>query len=763
MVQPSHQIHIIGYAPRKLLRSVDMRINKPGEQDLRMKINNVVSRSRELVENFGRVSDSLDFVAGDRNSAVPKDSAVGIHGDDESVVENSEIIEVGISLRLHSFFTLLSSSFHFSIARRTPDAAAADAKSDSEKLAADRDDDAFIEDPLSESDTALIFEEVDRFLETLSNVGDDGSNLIHEIPSSIHSLSKMVDSMISRYNSNKYPAKLGKDPDRDSSFFEALGRISKIAIKLSEFPTSTASIPSLNRTTTALQRAMSLLDEEFNALLKECKHRELDSKPDKKASKQSSFKTINESADQQNSTIPESSESDSAKEEIFPSFSQETISNMKRIAGAMISAGYEKECCMSYSFLRQSSFKGILNKLGYESISIDEIQKMQWETLQSEIDKWIAVVKKCSKSLFPGEWKLCDSVFTDYPFISHTLFSNLTRAVVIKLLNFANAVVLTKRSAEKMFKLLDMYETIRDLIPAINGFPENCRTELISEAEGAKSGIGEAIVGIFYDLESSIKSDNAKIPVPGGAVHPLTRYIMNYLKYACEYKETLEQVFQFLDPKVEEDRPARMDENDDASPRKSQLAIQIAMVMDLLDANLTMRSKLYRDASLRYIFLMNNGRYIVQKIKGSSGITELMGDRWCRKRSTNLRQYHKNYQRETWSKVLQCLSHEGLLVNGKVSKPILKERFKSFNAMFDEIHKTQSSWVVSDEQLQSELRISVSAVMIPAYRSFVGRFKQHFDPGRQSEKYIKYQPEDIEGLIDDLFDGNTASMGRRRA
>lgn len=644
--------------------------------------------------------------------------------------------------------------------RRNLDAAA-DAKSEAEKLA-DRDDEALIEDPLSESETALVFEEVDQFLAALSNVGDDSSNLtLPEIPGSVLSLSKMVDSMISRYHSSKNPAKLGRDPDQDSLFFDALNRITMIAIKLSGFPASAASNPSLNRTTTALQRAMSLLDEEFTALLKECKHREIDSKSDRKASKQSSFKTINESTDQ-NSGVPESSESDSAKEEEFHSFAPDTVSNMKRIAGTMISAGYEKECCMSYSFLRQSSFKGILNKLGYESISIDDIQKMQWETLQTEIDKWISVVKKCSKSLFPGEWKLCDSVFTDHPFISHTLFSNLTRAVVIKLLNFANAVVLTKRSAEKMFKLLDMYETIRDLVPAINGFPNNCRTELISEAEGAKSGIGEAIVGIFYDLESSIKSDNAKIPVPGGAVHPLTRYIMNYLKYACEYKETLEQVFEFLDPKIEDDRPPRMDENDDASPRKSQLAIQIAKVMDLLDANLSMRSKLYRDASLRYIFLMNNGRYIVQKIRGSSGITELMGDRWCRKRSTNLRQYHKNYQRETWSKVLQCLSHEGLLVNGKVLKPILKERFKSFNAMFDEIHKTQSSWVVSDEQLQSELRISVSAVMIPAYRSFVGRFKQHFDPGRQSEKYIKYQPEDIESLIDDLFDGNTASMGRRR-
>ncbi|KAI6686737.1 hypothetical protein NL676_032650 [Syzygium grande] len=185
-------------------------------------------------------------------------------------------------------------------------------------------------------------------------------------------------------------------------------------------------------------------------------------------------------------------------------------------------------------------------------------------------------------------------------------------------------------------------------------------------------------------------------------------------------------------------------------------------VMELLDANLEMKSKLYKDLSLRYIFLMNNGRYIVQKIKGSSKIHELMGDTWCRRRSSDLRQYHKNYQRETWYRLLQCLNHEGLQVNGKVLKPVLKERFKSFNAMFDDIHKTQTTWVVNDEQLQSELRVSISAVITPAYRSFLGRFNQYLDPGRQSEKYIKYQPEDIESLVDELFDGNPTSMGRRR-
>ncbi|KAE8672448.1 hypothetical protein F3Y22_tig00111841pilonHSYRG00187 [Hibiscus syriacus] len=65
-------------------------------------------------------------------------------------------------------------------------------------------------------------------------------------------------------------------------------------------------------------------------------------------------------------------------------------------------------------------------------------------------------------------------------------------------------------------------------------------------------------------------------------------------------------------------------------------------------------------------------------------------------------------------KLLGCLNVEGLNVNGKVVKPVLKERFKSFNAMFDEIHKTQSLWVVNDKQLQSELRVSISAIVIPA-------------------------------------------------
>lgn len=173
------------------------------------------------------------------------------------------------------------------------------------------------------------------------------------------------------------------------------------------------------------------------------------------------------------------------------------------------------------------------------------------------------------------------------------------------------------------------------------------------------------------------------------------------------------------------------------------------------------KSKLYRDHSLRYIFLMNNGRYILQKVKGATEVRLVMGDIWCRRRSTVVRQFHKNYQRETWSRILLCLSHDKLQVNGKVNKLMLMERFKIFSTTFDEIHMTQSTWVVSDEHLQSELRVSIMAVAILAYRSFVWRFRQYLDSVKV-DKYIKYQPEDIETWIEGLFDGNPTSMVKRR-
>ncbi|XVF13874.1 hypothetical protein REPUB_Repub09cG0006700 [Reevesia pubescens] len=599
-------------------------------------------------------------------------------------------------------------------------------------------------------------EDIERFLSNLSIPKEEEVEACLEIQEFIEKYLDLVEDDISKHESPEAKGKGSQLPEEEASFLKAVEQISKLYKNLSPvFKLDSSLGPLINRIGKIQQRAMSYLEDEFRSLLEDYTKIV---EPDQKQ----------EVADQPGQ---DQSSAESNKEPNFPGYSQEVLANLNKIAKEMIPGGYESECCEVYMITRRNVIEETLHKLGFEKISIDEVQKMQWEALEREIPPWIKAFKQCANVYFPEERKLAETIFSDYPSLSDSLFSNLTRGVFIQLLNFAEAVAISKRSTEKLFKLLDIYETLRDNLSAIdNVFPVECSKELRAETTTARCRIGETAICIFCDLENSIKSDTGKTPVPGGAVHPLTRYTMNYIKYACdEYKDTFEQVFKEHSRIERADSTSRPRDYESDSQNynndednHSPFSRQLMRIMDLLDSILETKSKLYKDVALTCIFMMNNGRYMLQKIKGSTGIHQVIGDTWYRKRSSELRNYHQTYKRETWMKLLGCLNVEGLNVNGKVVKPVLKERFKSFNAMFEEIHKTQSSWVVSDKQLQSELRVSISAIITPAYRSFLGRFSGYLDPGRQTEKYIKFQPEDIETYIDELFDGNPTSMGRRK-
>ena len=47
-------------------------------------------------------------------------------------------------------------------------------------------------------------------------------------------------------------------------------------------------------------------------------------------------------------------------------------------------------------------------------------------------------------------------------------------------------------------------------------------------------------------------------------------------------------------------------------------------------------------------------------------------------------------------------------------------------------------------------------MMLPAYRSFLGRFKKYVDSEKHSEKYLKYTAEDLETILNDLFEEGSA-------
>jgi hypothetical protein len=122
-------------------------------------------------------------------------------------------------------------------------------------------------------------------------------------------------------------------------------------------------------------------------------------------------------------------------------------------------------------------------------------------------------------------------------------------------------------------------------------------------------------------LENLIRYDAAQSVVLAGGIHPITRYVMNYLRAASRSRQTLEQVFE------------------DRVNSSFSLSVQMGLIMELLDSNLEAKSKIYEDPTLCYVFLMNNCRYIVPHIKGSE-LGSILGDAMIQKHTAKGRQHH---------------------------------------------------------------------------------------------------------------------------
>lgn len=436
------------------------------------------------------------------------------------------------------------------------------------------------------------------------------------------------------------------------------------------------------------------------------------------------------------------------------------ISDLHEIARRMVAAGYGKECSHAYSVCRREFLEESLSRLGLQKLSIDEVQKMQWTELEDAIEKWVKAVNVALRILFPSERRLCDRVFFGFTSLSDLSFMEVSRGSTIQLLNFADAVAISSRAPERLFKVLDVYEALRDLMPQFElMFSDQYCVLLRNEALTIWRRLGDAIRGIFMELENLIRRDPAKTPVPGGGLHPINRYVMNYIRAACRSRITLEQIFE--ETIVPSASAVDYREGDDRTLSSSSLAVQMAWIMELLESNLEAKSKIYKESALLAVFMMNNERYIVQKVKDSE-LELLLGDDWIRKHAAKVKQYHINYQRSSWSKVLGALKIENNAISPTGASRSLKEKLKLFNSYFEEICKTQSTWIIFDEQLREDLRISVAGTLSPAYRNFLGRLQSNSDSGRHAERHIKFSVEDLEARITELFQGNRGSGGGRK-
>ncbi|XP_061354082.1 exocyst complex component EXO70H1-like [Gastrolobium bilobum] len=421
------------------------------------------------------------------------------------------------------------------------------------------------------------------------------------------------------------------------------------------------------------------------------------------------------------------------------------MADLKAIAESMIFSGYGKECVKVYITMRKSIVDEALYHLGVERLSFSQVQKMDSKVLELKIKSWLNAVKVAVGTLFNGERILCDHVFAaaSEKRIAESCFAEITKDGAASLFGFPEMVAKCKKTPEKMFRTLDLYEAISDNWLQIESiFSFESTSNVRSQAVTSQVKLGEAVRMMLSDFESAIQKDTSKTALPGGGVHPLTRYVMNYITFLADYSGILADIVADCPQSPLPESYYRSPTHEE-NPSSSDISEKIAWLILVVLCKLDGKAELYKDIALSYLFLANNMQYVVVKVR-KSNLGFVLGEDWLATHELKVREYVSKYERLGWSSVLSSLPE-----NPKAELPAEQARacFVSFNAAFHEVCRKQSSWTVSDSKLRDQIKVSIASKLVPKYSEFYEKNRVG------SDQVVRVLPDEIGNNLSDILYG----------
>uniref|UniRef100_A0A4W4F7G4 Exocyst complex component 7 n=1 Tax=Electrophorus electricus TaxID=8005 RepID=A0A4W4F7G4_ELEEL len=188
------------------------------------------------------------------------------------------------------------------------------------------------------------------------------------------------------------------------------------------------------------------------------------------------------------------------------------------------------------------------------------------------------------------------------------------------------------------------------------------------------------------------------------------------------------------------------------------LSTYICKVLGNLQLNLLSKSKVYEDQALSAIFLHNNYNYILKSLEKFEliqlvAVTQKKAESSYREL---IEQQIQTYQR-SWLKVTDHLTERnmpafqpGTKLKDK-ERQLIKDKFKGFNDGLEELCKIQKVWAIPDKEQRDTIRHAQKRLVSEAYRAFLQRYA-NIAFTKNPEKYHKYTPEQVEEMIEKLFD-----------
>nr|GMD91382.1 exocyst complex component EXO70A1-like [Ipomoea batatas] len=387
----------------------------------------------------------------------------------------------------------------------------------------------------------------------------------------------------------------------------------------------------------------------------------------------------------------------------------------------------------------------------------EDIDEMEWESLEMAIGLWIQHFELAVKNVFVSEKRLCSQVLGTIVdgAIWAECFVKIADKIMAVFFRFGEGVARSRKEPQKLFKLLDMFESLENLKPELSEiFEGEPGAGIFFRFRELEKLLVHSSTKVFWELGLQIEGSHDVLPPQDGSVPKLVRYAINYLKYLSTeaYSATMAEVLRT--EQMWKSGVLSKPETDENLLRDA-----VSNVMEAIQRNVETKKSSYKDKVLPHIFSMNTYWYIYMRTRNCE-LGVLLGEQYMRKRYKVVAEESAyQYQKQAWGSLIKFLETEELKrVNKEGIGAMARGRMEAFMKKFEDIsQRHKSSYRIPDADLREQIREATVDLVVPAYSEFLNSFSYLL----QVKAYMS--PESLQGLLEQIFeDDNQMAGGRLR-
>ncbi|XP_055510252.1 exocyst complex component 7 isoform X5 [Leucoraja erinacea] len=418
-------------------------------------------------------------------------------------------------------------------------------------------------------------------------------------------------------------------------------------------------------------------------------------------------------------------------------------------------------------FRKNSSSSGILYSPAMQNKRKDTPSKKaikrpgKEDIMDSEIDSYIHCISAFVK-LVQSEYQLLTDIIPEHhqKRTFDSLIQDVLGGLTVKMEGGRTIVSTTRPIITRQY---NHYSAVPHSIPILKHL-KLMKQEFDQVLQGTAASTKNKLPVLITSMETtgakaleefadSIKNDPDKeYNMPkDGTVHELTSNAILFLQQLLDFQETASAMLA-----SQEIGTSSSSYNSEFNRRL--LSNYICKILGNLQLNLHSKAKVYEDTALGAVFLLNNFNYILKSLEKSEliqlvAVSQKHPDKAYR---SHIDEQLQTYQR-SWLKVTMPLTEGNLPAFQPGTKlkdkerQAIKDRFKAFNDGLEELCKIQKSWAIPDKEQRDTIRRAQKENVTVAYRVFWQRYS-NVPFTKNVEKYMKYKVEQVEEMIEKLFD-----------